>query len=71
MPSLSPDRFRDWLLVALAAASGAVDAVSWLSLGKVFSASMTGSLASLGFRNGGNPQPSAIRPITKSPGHAA
>jgi uncharacterized membrane protein YoaK (UPF0700 family) len=46
MPGLSPERpIRGWLLVALSAASGAVDAVSWLGLGKVFSAFMTGNLA--------------------------
>ena len=70
MPSLSPDRFRDWLLVALAAASGAVDAISWLGLGKVFSAFMTGNLAFLGFRLGGSPQPSAIRTLCSLVGFA-
>jgi uncharacterized membrane protein YoaK (UPF0700 family) len=40
---------RDSLLVALTVSSGAVDAVSWLALGKVYSAFMTGNLALLGF----------------------
>jgi uncharacterized membrane protein YoaK (UPF0700 family) len=46
---------RDVLLVALTISTGAVDAISWLGLGKVFSAFMTGNLAFLGFRIGGAP----------------
>src|ERR1022692_69915 len=41
-------RTRDILLNALAVSSGAVDAVSFLDLGKVFSAFMTGNVAFLG-----------------------
>jgi len=41
-------RIRDMLLNALAVSSGAVDAVSFLDLGKVFSAFMTGNVAFLG-----------------------
>jgi uncharacterized membrane protein YoaK (UPF0700 family) len=40
---------RDLLLVALTVASGAVDAISYFGLGKVFSAFMTGNLVFLGF----------------------
>jgi uncharacterized membrane protein YoaK (UPF0700 family) len=40
---------RDALLVALTAASGAVDAISYLGLGKIFSAFMTGNFVFLGF----------------------
>ena len=40
---------RDVLLVALAVASGAVDAISYFGLGKIFSAFMTGNIAFLGF----------------------
>jgi uncharacterized membrane protein YoaK (UPF0700 family) len=40
---------RDVLLVALTVASGAVDAVSYFGLGKIFSAFMTGNLVFLGF----------------------
>lgn len=40
---------RDLLLVALTVASGAVDAISYLGLGKIFSAFMTGNLVFLGF----------------------
>ena len=39
---------RDWLLFALTVSSGAVDAISFLALGKVFTAFMTGNLAFLG-----------------------
>ena len=39
-----PHRVRDALLAALALAAGAVDALTWLALGKVFSAFMTGNV---------------------------
>jgi uncharacterized membrane protein YoaK (UPF0700 family) len=47
----SPDRqsVRDLLLVALTVASGAVDAISYFGLGKIFSAFMTGNIVFLGF----------------------
>jgi uncharacterized membrane protein YoaK (UPF0700 family) len=54
-------RIRHLLLVALTISCGAVDALSWLGLGKVFSAFMTGNLAFLGFRLGGAPGPSVPR----------
>jgi uncharacterized membrane protein YoaK (UPF0700 family) len=46
----SPDRqsVRDVLLVALTVASGAVDAISYFGLGKIFSAFMTGNIVFLG-----------------------
>ena len=40
---------RDSLLIALAIASGAVDAISYFGLGKIFSAFMTGNMVFLGF----------------------
>jgi uncharacterized membrane protein YoaK (UPF0700 family) len=40
---------RDVLLVALTVASGAVDAVSYFGLGKIFSAFMTGNMVFFGF----------------------
>lgn len=40
---------RDLLLVALSFASGAVDAISYFGLGKIFSAFMSGNLVFLGF----------------------
>jgi uncharacterized membrane protein YoaK (UPF0700 family) len=47
------ERLRGLLLVALTASTGAVDAISWLGLGKVFSAFMTGNFVFLGLRAGG------------------
>src|SRR5260370_12768685 len=43
-------RLRDLLLNALTVSSGAVDAISFLALGKVFSAFMTGNIAFFGLR---------------------
>lgn len=40
-------RIRDVLLAVLAVAAGSIDALSWLALGKVFSAFMTGNLVFL------------------------
>jgi uncharacterized membrane protein YoaK (UPF0700 family) len=45
---LSPAAVRDLLLVGLTVSSGAVDAISFLALGKVFTAFMTGNLVFLG-----------------------
>jgi uncharacterized membrane protein YoaK (UPF0700 family) len=39
-----PHRVRDDLLAVLAVAAGSVDALTWLALGKVFSAFMTGNV---------------------------
>src|SRR5438093_5201705 len=41
-------KVRNWLLDALTFSSGAVDAVSFLALGKVFTAFVTGNVAFLG-----------------------
>jgi oxalate decarboxylase len=49
------------LLVALAVSTGSVDAISWLGLGKVFSAFMTGNIVFLGLRAGAAPGPSVPR----------
>jgi uncharacterized membrane protein YoaK (UPF0700 family) len=46
-------KVRDILLNALAVSSGAIDAISFLALGKVFSAFMTGNIAFLGLRVAG------------------
>jgi uncharacterized membrane protein YoaK (UPF0700 family) len=53
-------RVRDVLLNALAVSSGAVDAISFLVLGKVFSAFMTGNIAFLGLRVAGAGAPGAV-----------
>ena len=58
---LDERRVRDLLLVALTVATGAVDALSWLVLGKVFSAFMTGNFVFLGLRIGGADGPSVPR----------
>jgi uncharacterized membrane protein YoaK (UPF0700 family) len=41
-------RLRDALLLTLTAAAGSTDAVSFLALGRVFTANMTGNLVLLG-----------------------
>src|ERR1700716_3887793 len=46
-------RLRDLLLNALTVSSGAIDAISFLALGKVFSAFMTGNIAFFGLRVAG------------------
>jgi uncharacterized membrane protein YoaK (UPF0700 family) len=54
---------RDWLLFALTVSSGAVDAISFLALGKVFTAFMTGNLVFLGMaiaRSAAAPNISAV-----------
>jgi uncharacterized membrane protein YoaK (UPF0700 family) len=61
MRRLDDDRVRDTLLVGLTVSTGAVDALSWLGLGKVFSAFMTGNLVYFGFRAGGAAGPSLPR----------
>ncbi len=53
-------RVRDLLLNALTASSGAVDAISFLALGKVFSAFMTGNIAFLGLRVAGASAPGVV-----------
>src|SRR6266481_7398516 len=55
---------RDMLLHALTVSSGAVDAISFLALGKVFSAFMTGNIAFLGLRVAGASAPGAVAIIT-------
>jgi uncharacterized membrane protein YoaK (UPF0700 family) len=51
---------RDLLLNGLAVSSGATDAISFLALGKVFSAFMTGNIAFLGLRVAGAPAPGFV-----------
>jgi uncharacterized membrane protein YoaK (UPF0700 family) len=51
---------RDLLLNALTVSSGAVDAISFLALGKVFSAFMTGNIAFLGLRVAGAGGPGRV-----------
>jgi uncharacterized membrane protein YoaK (UPF0700 family) len=53
-------RVRDLLLNALTASSGAIDAISFLALGKVFSAFMTGNIAFLGLQVAGAGGPGKV-----------
>src|SRR5947209_16261734 len=53
-------RIRDLLLNALTVSSGAIDAISFLALGKVFSAFMTGNVAFLGLRVAGASAPGGV-----------
>src|SRR5216684_9205799 len=53
-------RVRDLLLNLLTVSSGAVDAISFLALGKVFSAFMTGNIAFLGLRVAAASAPGAV-----------
>jgi len=54
-------KIRDLLLGALTVSSGAIDAISFLALGKVFSAFMTGNIAFLGLRLAGASSPGPLR----------
>jgi uncharacterized membrane protein YoaK (UPF0700 family) len=46
---------RNWLFDALTFSSGSIDSISFLGLGKVFTAFMTGNVAFLGMGIAGNP----------------
>jgi uncharacterized membrane protein YoaK (UPF0700 family) len=52
---------RDPLLMALTVSSGAIDAITYLVLGKVFAAFMTGNVVFLGFRAAGAGDLNAVR----------
>jgi len=51
---------RNWLLDGLTFSSGAIDSISFLGLGKVFTAFMTGNVAFLGMGIAGNPAPRVV-----------
>ena len=63
MRRLDEPGVRDVLLVALTFSTGAIDAISFLVLGKVFSAFMTGNIVFLGFEVAGAPGPSTWRTV--------
>jgi uncharacterized membrane protein YoaK (UPF0700 family) len=69
---LRSDRgLRDWLLFMLTVSSGAVDTISFLALGKVFTAFMTGNLAFLGMGIAGNAgAPSSVAVLVSMAGFA-
>jgi uncharacterized membrane protein YoaK (UPF0700 family) len=53
-------RLRDLLLMALTVSSGAIDALSFLALGKVFTAFMTGNIVFLGLLVAGANGPDSV-----------
>jgi uncharacterized membrane protein YoaK (UPF0700 family) len=61
VPDVNAIRIRDLLLVALTLSTGAVDAISWFGLDKVFSAFMTGNMVFVGFRAASADGPSVPR----------
>jgi uncharacterized membrane protein YoaK (UPF0700 family) len=71
LPEAAEVRVRDLLLYALTVSSGAVDAISFLALGKVFSAFMTGNIAFLGLRAAGAAAPGAVAILASMAGFAA
>ena len=56
-------RLRDALLLALTAAAGSTDAVSFLALGRVFTANMTGNLVLLGIAIGQGQLAGSVRSV--------
>jgi uncharacterized membrane protein YoaK (UPF0700 family) len=62
---------RDGLLLALTLVAGSVDAVSYLGLGRVFTANMTGNLVLLGLAVGQGQIPEALRSVVALLGFAA
>jgi uncharacterized membrane protein YoaK (UPF0700 family) len=63
-------RVRDALLLTLTAAAGSVDAVSYLGLGHVFTANMTGNLVLLGIAIGQSQLGGAVRSVIALAGFA-
>jgi uncharacterized membrane protein YoaK (UPF0700 family) len=59
--STAPGSTRDLLLIALTLASGGVDAVSYLGLGQIFTANMTGNLVFMAIAAGTGSLPTALR----------
>src|SRR5882724_4138447 len=64
-------RVRDLLLNALTVSSGAVDAISFIALGKVFTAFMTGNIAFLGLRIAGAGGPGVVAIVVSMAAFAA
>src|SRR6267142_2394514 len=57
---ISHEGVRNGLFDALTLSSGAIDSISFLGLGKVFTAFMTGNVAFLGMGIAGNPAPRIV-----------
>lgn len=68
---LSSTTVRDLLLLGLTVSSGAVDAISFLALGKVFTAFMTGNVVFLGLGIAGAGGPDAVRVLLAIGAYAA
>ena len=62
--ALTVDSILPYALLGMTAVTGLVDAVSFLSLGHVFTANMTGNIVLLAFASTGVPQVSLARSIT-------
>ena len=58
---LTEENLSDLVLVALAFGAGAVDAISYLGLGRVFTANMTGNIVLLGVAAGGGVKATLVR----------
>jgi uncharacterized membrane protein YoaK (UPF0700 family) len=63
-------RFRNALLLTLTAAAGSVDAISYLGLGRVFTANMTGNLVLLGVAIGQGQLSGSLRSVIAFAGFA-
>jgi uncharacterized membrane protein YoaK (UPF0700 family) len=63
-------RLRDALLLTLTAAAGSTDAVSFLALGRVFTANMTGNLVLLGIAIGQGQLAGSVRSVIALAGFA-
>src|SRR5271170_4963719 len=62
--SLTPEKIVPYALLGMTAVTGLVDAVSFLSLGHVFTANMTGNIVFLGFATAGVHGMSVARSLT-------
>src|SRR5262249_9379811 len=61
---LNAESILPYILLAMTAVTGLIDAVSYLSLGHVFAANMTGNIVLLGFASMGVPGVSVGRSLT-------
>jgi uncharacterized membrane protein YoaK (UPF0700 family) len=62
--ALTADSILPYALLGMTAVTGLIDAVSFLSLGHVFTANMTGNIVLLAFASTGVPQVSLARSVT-------
>ena len=69
--ALTTDSILPYALLGMTAVTGLIDAVSYLSLGHVFTANMTGNIVLLAFASTGVPQVSLARSITALVGFLA